>query len=134
MRRYKSSINIQWTSSFWSINDVLGCPTISQVWDIQNYFYWWRFGGISDEIFIKIKEKFWKSTVRLTLQLYKENPEKNTKEKFEIRISTFLALKRLFKDIWHSWLHFWGASASFDTHIDIQRYCYVIVPNMSFWS
>ena len=36
----------------------VGCPTISQVWDIQNYFYSWRFGGISDEVFIKIKEKY----------------------------------------------------------------------------
>ena len=59
---------------------------------------------------------------------------KNTKEKFEIRILKFLALKRSFKDIWHSWLHSWGANASFDTHIDIQSYGYVIVPNMSFWS
>ena len=38
----------------------------------------------------------------------------------EIRILTFLALKRSFIDIWHSWLHSWGSNASFDTHIDIQ--------------
>ena len=35
---------------------LLGCPTISQVWDIQNYFNSWRFGGISEEVFIKIEE------------------------------------------------------------------------------
>ena len=54
----------------------VGCPTISQMWDIRNYFYSWSFGGISDEIFIKTKEKYWKSTVRLTLQLYKGDSEK----------------------------------------------------------
>ena len=36
----------------------LGCPTISQVWDNPNYFYSWRFGGMSEEIFIKTKEKY----------------------------------------------------------------------------
>ena len=41
-----------------NIHGGVGCPTISQVWDIQNYFYSWRFGGISDEIFIKTKEKY----------------------------------------------------------------------------
>ena len=32
-----------------NIHGGVGCPTISQVWDIQNYFYSWRFGGMSDE-------------------------------------------------------------------------------------
>ena len=64
---------------------LLGCPTISQVWDIQNYFYSWRFRGISDEVFIKIKEKYWKSTVRLTLQLYKGNPKKIRRKNLKSR-------------------------------------------------
>ena len=56
---------------YWTV----GCPTISQVWDIQNYFYSWRFGSMSEntlcashfhytkEIQKKYKGKFWNQDI-----------------------------------------------------------------------
>ena len=75
---------------------MVGCPTISQVWDIKNLFY---SSGASDEVFIKTKAKSQKSTVRLTFQSYKGYPEKIQRKKSEISILTFLALKQPFTDI-----------------------------------
>ena len=37
---------------------LLGWLIISQVWNTHDYFYSWRFGGISDEIFIKFNQKY----------------------------------------------------------------------------
>ena len=57
---YNEGNSINQASAFFRMKSHnLGWLIISKVWDIQNYFYSWRFGGMSDEIFIKTEEKSW---------------------------------------------------------------------------